>query len=86
MTIRELSAWIGTYCFMEPVPGLRFYAKVLNAKTAYGRPRVEIEALAGEGSAWVGVQSVSPCRPRPRADDCAHAAGAPRPEDERGEL
>jgi hypothetical protein len=63
MTHREMSALVGTHVFVEPSPGLRFRCRITDVKTSYGRPRLQIEAIEGEGRAWVAQTSVSPCYP-----------------------
>lgn len=61
MNASELSRYIGTDVFIEPAPGLRVRVRVSNVKTSFGRRRVQIEAIEGEGSAWVNVENVKPC-------------------------
>ena len=61
MTAREISALVGTYVMMEPSKGLQFRCRVTDAKTSYGRPRVQIEAIDGQGQAWVNLETVTPC-------------------------
>jgi hypothetical protein len=60
-TVRELSALIGTQVMMEPTKGLQFRCRVINVKTAYGRPCVQIQAIDGQGHAWVNLETVTPC-------------------------
>ena len=61
MTLRELSTLVGTSVLLEAAPGLRFKARVLDVKIAYGKHKVKIEAVAGEGKSWVNVDRVAPC-------------------------
>ena len=58
-SVQELIGLIGTHCFVEPHPGLRIRCRITNVKTAYGRQRLEIEAIEGEGRTWVNAESVS---------------------------
>lgn len=60
-TAKEMNALIGRHCFLEPANGLQFRCRITNVKTSYGRPRVEIEAVEGNGKAWVAFESVVPC-------------------------
>jgi hypothetical protein len=76
-TVRELSAWIGTQVYVEPVPGLRFFCRVSDAKISYGRPRLQIEAVAGEGKAWVAQGSVAPVDCARHGQPAARALGHP---------
>lgn len=57
-TVRELSKLIGTHVYMEPVRGLQFRCRISNAKISYGRQRVEVEAIEGQGRAWVNIESI----------------------------
>ena len=63
MTISELSLKIGTHCLLEPYQGLQFRVRITNVKQAYGRSCVQVEAVDGIGSAWVNLESISPCYP-----------------------
>lgn len=60
MTAVELARLVGTRVALEPAPGLEIYCLVLDAKTAYGRRRVQVAPVAGRGTAWVDVESTSP--------------------------
>lgn len=63
MTASEMSAAIGTLVYLEAVPGLRVLCLITNAKSSYGKQRLEIVPLRGTGKAWVNAASVSASAP-----------------------
>jgi len=63
MSPSELRRLIGTHVYIEPAPGLRVRVRVANVKTSFGRRRVQVEAIEGEGAAWLNVENVQPCYP-----------------------
>ncbi len=59
-TAQQMHARIGTHVILEPVRGLAVRCRVTDAKVSYGTPRLEIEAIEGEGKAWVNASTVKP--------------------------
>lgn len=57
MTAREMFPAIGTT--VELACGeLQVLCTVIDVKTAYGRPRLQVKPLAGRGSVWVELSRV----------------------------
>ncbi len=59
-TVREMNTRLGARVYLEAAPGLRVLCTVTNAKSSYGKERLEIAPVAGEGKAWVNASSVTP--------------------------
>jgi hypothetical protein len=63
MTALEMNDVIGAQVFLEAVPGLQVRCLVTNAKTSYGRQRLQIVPLSGKGQAWVNSERVTFAEP-----------------------
>jgi hypothetical protein len=63
MTALEMNDVIGAQVFLEAVPGLQVRCLVTNAKTSYGRQRLQIIPLNGKGQAWVNLERVTFAEP-----------------------
>jgi hypothetical protein len=78
MNALEMFVLVGRHVFLEPARGLRIRCRVTNAKTSYGRNRLEIEPITGEGRAWVDASSVAPCSEPAAETVAANVATAKR--------
>lgn len=62
-TYQDMAQWIGRRGTVRTGHGTMTCSVVIvDAKTAYGRPRVHVEPLHGSGGAWVDVETFTPAR------------------------
>lgn len=57
MNVKELAAWIDTRGMLNS-EGCLFPVKVVDAKQAYGKTRVQVVPEHGSGTAWVDASRV----------------------------
>ena len=58
MAAREIVQLLDREATLTTAEGLRFQVTIVDARQAFGRLNVQVEPIAGEGTAWVSMDRV----------------------------
>lgn len=53
MTANSMTSWVGRQVYIEPSRGMFVLCNVVDVKSAYGKQRLQIEPVAGQGRTWI---------------------------------